>query len=314
MACLQPSAESAPAASSAPPVTPSVPVNTPPVIASSAADSAQTTPQEMDARPISAVNLPQKRLSLRVSSSAAPSSSAGAVALSKTLSRKNDTVPSVAKNSPKKKLPNLRNILKSSPHEWTMAKITRFGHCLFESVVLAFRKLRRPELPQTYQELRSRCAKQLLDWNGIIPGNYMGQLVFSNGVANVEITRGKEKVDVTLQQYCDLIETNLYGGYDEIMIIVNMFKVQIIVYHDASYTGGDPEPVQIHMVDSEKPATHEINSGNYIHSKRCTLLTIDHLFQVQSIKRFTCSWRLCIVLGLVITRRSWFTSMRCMLS
>ena len=85
------------------------------------------------------------------------------------------------------------------------------------------------------------------------------------------------------------------------MIIVNMFKVQIIVYHDASYTGGDPEPVQIHMVDSEKPATHEINSGNYIHSKRCTLLTIDHLFQVQ---RFTCSWRLCIVMGLVITRRS----------
>jgi hypothetical protein len=266
MACLQPSAESAPAASSAPPVTPSVPVNTPPVIASSAADSAQTTPQEMDARPISAVNLPPKRLSLRVSSSAAPSSSAGAVALSKTLSRKNDKVPSVAKNSPKKKLPNLRNILKSSPHEWTMAKIPRFGHCLFESIALAFRKLKRPELPQTMQELRTCCAKQLLDWNGVIPGNSPRLLEFSNGMARVQVLRGENEVEVTLQEYCNLLATNLYGGYDEIMIVVHMYKVQIHVYHDESYKGGDPEPVSIHLVNSDLPANHDINSGNSIHS------------------------------------------------
>ena len=169
-----------------------------------------------------------------------------------------------SKDAPK---PNLRSILKSPPHEWTLSKIPRYGHCLFESIALAFRKLKRPELPQTFQELRTRCAKQLFDWNGVIPGNCpFVSLQFSNGVARVQVKRGEKQVDVTLQQYCDLIKTNLYGGSDEMTIIVHMYKVQIHVYHDASYRGGDPEPVQIHTVNSELPANHEINSGNSIHS------------------------------------------------
>ncbi len=184
------------------------------------------------------------------------------VALPKQTSQKNK-VSSVAKDPPR---PNLRNILKSPPHEWTMAKIPRLGHCLFESIALAFRKLKRPELPQTMQELRTCCAKQLLDWNGVIPGNSPRLLEFSNGMARVQVLRGQKEVEVTLQEYCNLLATNLYGGYDEIMIVVHMYKVQIHVYHDESYKGGDPEPVSIHLVNSDLPANHDINSGNSIHS------------------------------------------------
>jgi hypothetical protein len=182
--------------------------------------------------------------------------------------QKKNKVPSVAKgvtkDSPK---PNLRNILKSPPHEWTMAKIPRLGHCFFESIALAFRKLKRPELPQTMQELRSRCAKQLSDWNGVIPDNGgFQELEFSTGMARAQVSRGQKEVDVTLKEYCELLNTKLYGGSDEMMMIVQMYKVQIHVYHDESYNGGDPEPVQIHVVNSKLPANHEINSGNSIHS------------------------------------------------
>lgn len=156
---------------------------------------------------------------------------------------------------------SLRQVLKSSPHDWTMAKISRSGHCLFESIALAFKKLNRPDLPQTWQDLRSVCSKQLLEWKGIIPG-----LPNHHGMANVKITRGEKEVHVTLEEYCKLIATSLYGGSDEITIIVQMFKVQIHVFHDESYTGGDPIPVERFMVNPELPETHEVNSGNSIQS------------------------------------------------
>ena len=229
-----------------------------------------------------------------------------AVALPQRLAQNDAKVPSVAvnfkdaKDAPKY---NLRNILKSFPHDWKMTKIPRFGHCLFESIALAFRKLKRPdELPQTFQELRSVCSKQLLYWKGIIPNfGECNPLLFNDqGIAKVQINRGDEKeVDVTLQEYCELISTSLYGGFDEIMIIVQLFKVQIHVYHDQSYTGGEPAPVQIFMVDPTLPETHEVNSGNFLHinASECCL----KLFHVHG---FTCFWRLHMVLELVITRRS----------
>jgi hypothetical protein len=221
-------------------------------------DLAQLTDQEMDH--ILGKNSPLK---------ATPTARCiSAVALPATRSHKGDKVSSVAKDAPKV---NLRNILKSPPHEWTMAKIPRLGHCLFESIAMAFRKLKRPELPQTMQELRTRCARQLLDWNGVIPGNNIKLLEFSNGVARVQVVRGEKEVDVTLQEHCQLLATNLYGGYDEFMIIVQMYKVQIHVYHDESYKGGDSEPVSIHVVISELPANHDINSGNSIHSLNAVL-------------------------------------------
>jgi hypothetical protein len=162
------------------------------------------------------------------------------------------------KDAPKQ---SLRHVLKSPPHDWKMTKIPRSGHCLFESIALAFKKLNRPDLPQTWQDLRSVCSKQLLKWKGVIPG-----LPINPGMAKVQINRGEKEVDVTLEEYCNLIATSLYGGSDEIMIIVQMFKVQIHVFHDESYTGGDPIPVQIFMVNPEMPETHEVNLGNSMQS------------------------------------------------
>ena len=143
-----------------------------------------------------------------------------AVALPKRPVQKDAKVPCVAKDSPKY---NLRNILKSFPHDWKMAKIPRNGHCLFESIAMAFRKLNRSdELPQTFQELRTVVSKQLLHWKGIIPnsGEHNPFIFDDQGIMKSQIQRGEKEVEITLQEYCELVSTSLYGGFDEIMTIV----------------------------------------------------------------------------------------------
>ena len=169
--------------------------------------------------------------------------------------------PSVAVNAECAPKQNLRTILKSSPHNWIMTKIPRNGHCLFGSIVLAFKKLNRPELPKTVEELRSACANQLLQWKGIIPGLF--DPLFQDGITRVQVVRGEKEVDVSLEDFCNLLKTNLYGGLDELMIIVQLFKVQIHIFHDASYKGGHPEPVQELRVNPLLPATDEVNAGNF---------------------------------------------------
>jgi hypothetical protein len=190
-------------------------------------------------------------------------------------SRNEADVPSVA--DPKK---SLRQVLKSSPHDWKMTKVLRNGHCFFQSCVLALQKLNREGMPQSMQELRSLCSEKLREWKGIIPGGLstddgpLNPLNFIDGVAKVQVRRGEAEVDVSLEEYCQLLSTSLYGGSDEMTMIVQLFQVQIHLFHDESYRGGDPNPVQIFVVNPNLPLTHEVNSGNSIRSYNSNLLTV----------------------------------------
>jgi hypothetical protein len=165
-----------------------------------------------------------------------------------------------AESAPKKKL---RAVLRASPHNWKMLKITRNGHCLFGSLVLALQKLNRPDLPKTVQDLRSACANQLRRWKGVIPG--MEATLFDEGMTKVQVVRGEAEVEVSLEKYCQMLEKSMYGGFDEMMIVVQMFKVQIHLFHDGSYSGGIPVPVQIFLVNPQLPETDEVNAGPRIH-------------------------------------------------
>ena len=144
-----------------------------------------------------------------------------------------------------------------------MTKINRDVQCIFASIVLAFKKLKRPELPNTVQALRSACASQLLKWMGIIPG--LLDPLFHEGITKVRLVRGEEETTISLEGYCELLQTSLYGGLDELMMIVQMYKVQICVYHDESYRGGNPEPLETLRVNPMLPVTDEANAGNSIH-------------------------------------------------
>ena len=171
------------------------------------------------------------------------------------------SVAGSAEGSPKQ---SLRAVLKASPHNWTMIKIKRDGHCLFASIALALKNLKRPELPTTVEALREACAKQLLQWKGIIPG--LLDPLFHDGITTVQLYRGEKEVTISLADYCELVRTSLYGGFDEIMMIVQMYKLQISIYHNENYRGGgNPEPVEIFRVNPMLPVTHEANAGNSMH-------------------------------------------------
>jgi hypothetical protein len=164
------------------------------------------------------------------------------------VSEKGGDVPSgavVPKCAPKQ---SLRRVLQSSPHDWTLTKIPRNGHCLFECIAMAFRKMNRPELPQSWKALRSVCSRQLLEWRGIIPG-LPTPLVEADGMVSLEVTRGTGTCRVTLEQYSNQIATSLYGGTEELMLIAQMFNMRIHVFHNQSYTGGDPVPKESFMVN-----------------------------------------------------------------
>lgn len=166
-----------------------------------------------------------------------------------------------AEGSPKQ---SLRAILKASPHNWTMTKIKRNGHCLFASIALALKNLKRPELPTTIEALREACAKQLLQWKGIIPG--LLDPLFHDGITTVQLYRGEKEQTISLADYCQLIRESLYGGYDEIMMIVQMYKLQISVYHDETYNaGGNSGPVETFRVNPLLPVSHESNAGKSMH-------------------------------------------------
>ncbi len=50
------------------------------------------------------------------------------------------------------------------------------------------------------------------------------------------------------------------------MMIVQMYKLQISVYHNESYSaGGNPEPVEIVRVNPRLPVSHEANAGKSMH-------------------------------------------------
>jgi hypothetical protein len=155
----------------------------------------------------------------------------------------------------------LREALKSAPHNWTFFKILRDGHCLFHSVVLALNNLKIPSCPQTYQELRAACAKQFSEWKGVIPG-LRNQLVDREGTILYQDTRGEKDRRITVEEYCALLRTKMYGGMEEIQMIVQMYKVQVFVYSEMAGTNiHDLVPLPVLMNNDLSP-DHEENAGN----------------------------------------------------
>jgi hypothetical protein len=108
--------------------------------------------------------------------------------------------------------------------------------------------MNRPDLPQSWKNLRTACSKQLLEWRGVIPG-LRKPMVEADGKVRIVVTRGESEGRVTLEQYCHQIETSLYGGTEELMLIAQMFNVRIHVFHNESYIGGDPFPIESFKVN-----------------------------------------------------------------
>jgi hypothetical protein len=154
---------------------------------------------------------------------------------------------------------SLRNVLKAAPFRFVMSRIPRNGHCLFESFVLAFKLLKLPNMPTTQQQLRSACAKQLLEWNGHIPT--MPNLFDTDGTTLMKAIRDDEPSEkVSLEKYCSLLERNLYGGLEEMMMIVQMYGLQVHLYEDSSYRRGSPVSIPI-FKNSELAEDHPDNAG-----------------------------------------------------
>jgi hypothetical protein len=121
-----------------------------------------------------------------------------------------------------------------------MKKIPRDGHCLFNSFVKAMIEFRIPSCPRNVEELRAACAAQLLAWQGNIPGRCIPMFEFGNII--YQEARGQEERIITIEEYCRLLRKSMYGGIDEIMLIVQMYKLQVFLYSADSYQGGDPIP------------------------------------------------------------------------
>lgn len=188
-----------------------------------------------------------------------------------------DISPPVAKIS-------LRIVLKSAPHNWTFEKIPRDGHCLFHSFVLALNNLNIPSCPKTYRELREACAKQLSEWNGFIPG--LREQLFQEGKVLYQDIRGEKERLITLKEYCSLLRRNMYGGLEEIQLMVQMYKVQVFVYSSSvGTTSENPYPLPV-LMNNDFPPDHEKNAGNTV-AVNC-LQIISHC--VIQVRKFTCFW------------------------
>jgi hypothetical protein len=164
----------------------------------------------------------------------------------------------------------LRDVLKSAKHNWMIKKIPRDGHCLFRSIVKGMIDHRIPSCPKTPEELRAACADQILAWNGVIPGRITP--MFDCGKILVQQARGAPEKLVTVEQYCNLVSSSLYGGLDEVFVIVQMYKLQIFLYSDDCYRGGDPEPEKI-LLDCNLTEDAEENAGETNISVLSQLLT-----------------------------------------
>ncbi len=154
---------------------------------------------------------------------------------------------------------SLRTVLKSAKHNFIMKKIPRDGHCFFNSIVKGMIDLCIPSCPKTATELRAACAEQVLAWKGEIPGR-MIPMFDECGKFIVQEARGLQEKSVNLEEYCTLLRTSLYGGLEEIMVIVQMYKLQIVFYSDDCYRGGDPVPEKF-LVNHALSEDAEENAG-----------------------------------------------------
>jgi hypothetical protein len=167
----------------------------------------------------------------------------------------------------------LRNVLKLAPHNWTLPHIPRDGNCMFHSFVSAFNFLDGHDcprqLPKNQKELRKACAQQLLDWNGKIP-NYPDLFEEDGphkGKRLLQLYRCEKESWVSLSDYCKLLETSLYGGEEEIMLIVQMYKLQVLYYVDQDYRhegSGEVKP-KTYFMSPHLPEEAKENRGPRIH-------------------------------------------------
>ena len=157
---------------------------------------------------------------------------------------------------------SLRKVLKSAPHHWKFAKILRDGHCFFHSFVLALNNLKIPSCPTTSQQLREACAKQLHEWNGVIPG--LRAQLFEDGQVLYQGIRGEKERLINIDEYCSLLRTSMYGGFEEMQMIAQMYKVQVFVYSlSIGNTCENLVPLPI-LMDNDFPADHAKNAGNSV--------------------------------------------------
>ena len=151
----------------------------------------------------------------------------------------------------------LRDVLKAAPRNWTLPKVLRNGHCLFLSFVRAFTFLADKDLPKTQEDLREACANQLLQWEGNIPTH---QTLFHEGKCLLQKYSNDKEEWVSLEQYCDLLRTNLFGGMEEIALIVQMYKLQVFLFTEDDYKGGEPEPIKV-LLFPQLPENDPSNEG-----------------------------------------------------
>jgi hypothetical protein len=157
----------------------------------------------------------------------------------------------------------LRTVLKK--HNWTILRIPPDGHCFFHSIVKGMVEHRIPDCPKTALELRAACAAQLLAWNGDVPlpGYEENHVPMFDECGKIlyQATRGGEEKKITLKDYCALLRTSMYGGTDEIMMIVQMYKCKIFFYSESLFKGGDPIP-EVFLMHPLLPEDDEKNAGH----------------------------------------------------
>jgi hypothetical protein len=103
----------------------------------------------------------------------------------------------------------------------------------------------------------------LKELKGVIP-NFPLEM-FEENESKVLITKIKHRGDevetiVTLDQYCDLLGSSLYGGQEEMILLANMYKLKLIVYdQQQSLDGSEPQTfLQNFLLDADHPD----NAGN----------------------------------------------------
>ncbi len=137
-------------------------------------------------------------------------------------------------------------------------------------------EFRIPSCPGTVTELRAACAAQLLAWQGNIPGRCIPMFEFGNIM--YQEARGQEERLITINEYCSLLRESMYGGIDEILMIVQMYKLQVFLYSADSYRGGDPIPEKF-LLNSSLSEDAKENAG-------CTTIHF-HILQLVHRTRFS---------------------------
>jgi hypothetical protein len=151
---------------------------------------------------------------------------------------------------------------------WSIVRIPRDGHCLFESFARALRMLLQ-DSKITMKKLRLECAKTWNDLRGQVPNvpslfeeNASGSLT-----TKLQKTRGDAETLVTLTEYCQLLKTNLYGGQEEICLLAHMYNLQVNVYYATQFKNGsqseDWKPHRF-LRNCDLEANHPENAGNWM--------------------------------------------------